>query len=469
LAITININSVDKTSVIEIESLSISDELNSRNSCSFNVISATGSYVPTVGLDVEVLNGATTVFAGTIDYITETAILKSNTIRYNVDCVDYNQLADRFLVAESYDNQTLKQIVEDIVDNYLTTDGVTYTTNIETGPTLVKSVFNYMPASQAFDELSDISGLDWYIDYDKELHFFTKGAKTNSTDLDEDNIIMMTVKNNREQYRNRQYIRAGFDLTDSRTDSFKGDGELRAFLTNYPVGKVPTVEVDSVSKTVGIRGLDTGKDWYWSKGSNEITQDDAGTVLTSGNTLEVTYQGLFPIIATSDRIDAITDRQTVEGGSGIYEGIEDDQSIEDQDTAIDKANGYLRRFGNINEVINIITRTTGYFAGQLVQITEATHDIDGLYLIRRVNISDIIDGTLEYEVELLSGENVGGWVNFFKKLKRDGRKFVIRENEVLIKLLTILDTVTVTESLDVSDAAPETRIGFGEIGFMEVG
>jgi len=40
------------------------------------------------------------------------------------------------------------------------------TSLVETGPAIEKFVFNYVPASQAFDDIAELAGYIWYIDYE---------------------------------------------------------------------------------------------------------------------------------------------------------------------------------------------------------------------------------------------------------------------------------------------------------------
>ena len=557
MAIVININSVDKTSIIRKDSLNISDTLNARNMCAFNIYDTTGTYRPSIGQVVDVTLDGTKIFAGTIDSLTERKIKgTSTTLFYNVICVDYNQLCDRYTVAQVYESKTLEYIVKDIVDNFLTGESITYT-NVPTGtPTITKAVFTYTTVTAAFDELSDLTGYDWYIDYNKDLHFFDRSTNLASTDLSdaEANIQEMTIKRTRNQYRNRQYLRAGFDVTSERTEYFVGNTKLTTFTTQYPIAKEPSatqyayvaddtteagttttnitatahglvtgdlitnttrenairtvtkVDDDNLTvatvtgqttgdtikkytgttKTIGIRELETGYDWYWNKSSNEFTQDDDSTLLTSNDVLGVTYQGFYPIIARSDDEIEIADRASTEGGNGIYETIDEDRSIESQETAKEKAEGLLRRYGTIPERINILTFTSGYAAGQLVDINVSEHAVNDSYLIQSVKIREY-GTTYIYQIEALSGENIGGWVKFFKDLSKRSQKYVIRENEVLLRILSLSDSLTLSESLTFpadtelsdsitlaesltpTDATPENRVDFAQVNYSEVG
>ena len=67
---------------------------------------------------------------------------------------------------------TAGDVITDIVTRFFVYGGITEgidTTAVEDGPEIEKLVFNYVPASQAFDEIAELAGMS-YIDYEKALH-----------------------------------------------------------------------------------------------------------------------------------------------------------------------------------------------------------------------------------------------------------------------------------------------------------
>ncbi len=454
MSIILTIGGVDKTSLLLAGGLRISDELNSRNTCEFTLLDPAGAYRPAVGQEVILTDGVSRLFAGTVDEIEEAIPPGTTALEVQAVCVDYNQLADRHLVARVYENQTLGAIVRDIVTQDLVGEGIT-TSHVQDGPVITKATFNYQSVAEAFNDLAGLTGYAWNIDYNKDLHFFARETYLAPFELSDTsaNFRSMVVRLTREQYRNRQYIRAGQDITDPRTEQFPGDGTTKTFVLAFPVAKVPTVKVNGVAKTIGIRGLDTGKDWYWSKGEKEITQDDAATALTSADTLAVTYQGLFPIILASQADAEISSRSQTEGGTGVYEAIEDDQSIDSQVLATQKADGLLRRFGRIPRIVEFETDIGGLAAGQLLTINVNAHNLGGQFLVDSVQAQDVEGQFLRYRVRALDGERLGGWVEFFQRLAQAGRKFVIRENEVLVLLRRFADALVLGDQLTVETKA----------------
>lgn len=222
------------------------------------------------------------VFAGRVQGITLNVDESGNANFATYQCGGYEVLADRRLVAEVYTNKTAGFIVDDIVTKYLAPDGVTAGT-IEAGITIPRASFAYLSASQVLRELAEASGYIWYISYDKELFFVERDFRTAPHEIDATHASKRAYRSvvasaNLNQYRNRQIVQYD-ELTSIRTETFAGDGERITFTVEYPVALVPTVSVNNIAQTVGIAGLGNDKDWYWSKGSNEITADILATPL----------------------------------------------------------------------------------------------------------------------------------------------------------------------------------------------
>ena len=473
MSLVLSIATVDKTSLLKANSVTIKSVLSGRNTCTFTLlVDPPGDYRPVIGAIVTIVESATTRFGGTIEKYTEGDDGGAgNQHEIAVTCVDYSQLCDKRLVAATYEeaDQTEGDIVTDIVTNYLTDEGVT-TTNVETGKKVVKAVFPYVTVTSALDELAAIGGKQWYVDYDKDLHYFTRSTNAAPFGLTatSQNYRNLKVIPGRQGYRNVQYVRAGTALADVRTESFEGDGTLRTFVLSMPCGKAPTITLNAGAQTVGLNNLTSGMNWYWTYGSNQITQDTGGTVLTASDTLAVTYQGQYPLLTLGQNDTDIAARAAVEGGSGRYEMIEDAKHLDDVDMAIDLQKGLLERF-TLSHSVTFETDTSGLLAGQLISIVEAAYGINATYLIESVS-AQYIDGADYWRttVKAQSGDSLGGWVSFFKAIERQGKAFVIRENEVILLLRFFSDGVACADSVSAASAAPESRADYALADFSEV-
>lgn len=403
----------------------------------------------------------------------------STLLHFDCEGEEFSSLCDRHLVAASYDSQTLGAIVRDIVADHLTADGVGLA-GVEDGPTIDHIPFNYVTVTEAFNELSELTGYPWWIDANKVLQFRARGAVQSPFTVSDGDFVSMKVKTTRYDYRNRQYIRAGTDLTDPLTETFTGDGTRRTFNVSLPIGAVPTVSVNTgagfVAKTVGIKQVDTGKDWYWNAGTNEVTQDTGGTLLATTHTLRVVFEGMVPIIVSAQADTEIAARIALEGGSGVYERIEDRPSIDDGDQALETASAILQRVGGIGKIVTIVTLDAGAKAGQLLPVNVAGHNLNTTLLIESVEANEWLDGQdvddavkLLYTLKCLSGDTLGGWQAYFRKLNQAGRQLIIRDNEVLLLLRTNSDEVYCLDVLNAISASAENRVGYARVGFAEAG
>lgn len=490
-------------------SLSIQDTLGQRNTCQFSVrvddgTGGAGNRL-TVGELVQIIDKAGEdqipplvslnymLFGGLVDRIDEYTRKGTTEVIQKITLVDYNSLLDRYLVAAVYTNETAGDIVRDIFTDSLGNSASTASdlawgvTAVEDGPVIRKAVFNYVTVAEAMLELQDITGYAFHVDYLLGVHFYDRVSNPVSVTFN-GQTTELTVTRDRERYRNRQIVRAGMDLTASRVESFKGDGTLEAFVLKYPAGTEPTIKVNAVTKTVGIRGLESGKDWYWNKGDPIITQDDAGTTLTSSDTLEVTYQGLYPVVISVDASPEILAQDAIEnwGGNGIYEHVRDDPSLEGREYAQDLATGLLRRYACLNEAVTLNTNSMQAFidaalgvtwypymlrAGDLITIQDAFGgsplQLDDTYLIEECIHSEYDGATMATTIRARKGEAYGGWAQFFRELqKRPGLQ--IRENEVLVLVRNFTESLLITEDLVAGGSTTENRIGFATVGFSQV-
>jgi len=463
--------------------LSISGSLGTRTVATFSTVDHPPfATTVEVGQVVEIRDETgSLIFAGTIDSIDE-EIDPAETVRFKrVACVDYNQIADRHLVAYVYQPDDLTptlyagDVIKDIVARFFIYGGVTEgidTSNVEDGPEIEKFVFNYVPASQAFDDIADLTGYVWYIDYEKKLYFTPRdkyeapiviGGKTQ-------NWRNMKITESRDLYRNRQIVRAGTALTDPRIDTVvAAEADQKLFEVPFPVGTASAVTVNSVAKTLGVNGLHEGRDFYWSYGSNVLTAEIAPGV---GAVIALTYQGMFQILV-DERIDAeILARRALEGGTGVYEAIADDPAINMQPVAVQKALAYLRKHGVIPQTVRFETDCPGLRPGQLITIKFVSAGLNDYYLIESVNMRDLQGRINRYQVSAVSGDALGGWLEWFSALARQAQKFVLYDEDQVSMLREITDTVrvydiSIEEPLGTVDRKPESRVDNACVGFSE--
>ena len=60
--------------------------------------------------------------------------------------------------------------------------------------------------------------------------------------------------------------------------------------TSYPIYSITTLTVDGVSKTTGVKGVDTGRDWYYYPGGVTLFQDTGASPVGSLSSVYVAYR-----------------------------------------------------------------------------------------------------------------------------------------------------------------------------------
>ena len=297
------------------------------------------------------------------------------------------------------------------------------TSSVQAGPTLAGTlVFNYKTATHAIDKIATLSGFYWYIDPYKRFWFAAYSTNAapftfDGTQADNDSLTLELAN---PLYRNGQWVVGHKEVTAAQTETRKGDGATRAFVFSFPLHQAPSsVTVNGVAKTVGKLGFDTGKDFYYAQGSDVLTQDNAGTLLISTDTLSMTYVGEFNSVAYSQDSAQVAMQAALEGGgsSGIVEDILVDKALVTVNQAFQSAAALLAKYATSGQIIKFVTKTPGLASGQLLSATlPAPWSINGQFLIETVQIR--YDGIARwwYDVTALSGPVNDTWVQFFTRL-----------------------------------------------------
>ena len=161
--------------------------------------------------------------------------------------------------------------------------------------------FNYEYPSQCFKRLAELLQWQWYVDEDKDIHFFAKFETASSFNLTDDsgNYVYrsLEVNSNADQMRNSIYVRGGDYIGDTITEdlSVKADGSNKIFQLGYKYKDV-SLEVDSVAVPVGIDNIDAFAD---NLGARQILEDGGQALV--GNVAANTFQAQQIIVGKEGR------------------------------------------------------------------------------------------------------------------------------------------------------------------------
>ena len=321
---------VDVSSLVLKESWQVEDEVDVRSICYLDIKDLDCDQVYPRGTRVLITDSDLGVqFAGIVDS-DSIGSLSRTTRKHCISLADNHALADVRTVTKGWTGSTLQQIVLDIVSTVLAQEGITATASTVDGAgvTVAECVFNDTKCGEAFTRLKELGDYTWYIDDLLVFYFKEKTATSAPWTITWDDVISFELSNAAPLYRNREIIRNVVDVTSTQTETFLGDGQARSWVLAYPAAIEPVVTVtpsggSPATKTVGIRGVESGCDFYWNKNDHVLSQDSAGTVLGASDLLTVAYEGFYPVKIVLDSNSGILARRALTGGSGIVEAVDD--------------------------------------------------------------------------------------------------------------------------------------------------
>lgn len=437
----VTIEGIDRTADILTNTLTIEDVINDQtNTCSFTIVDLSEDGIPETDDEISItMDDGTKLFAG---YVVTQDLMKRGMVHANLTCVDYTRLLDRNLVHKSYENMTDKEIIDDIVNTYCAGFGIT-TTYVVEGVTIDQISFNYIQPSQAIRKIAELSGRSWYIDYDKIIHYFP--LVTNVTpfniDVNENRYSALTISKDATQIKNRVYVRGGTKLSDYTTYSTKGDGVKKQFVLPDKPHDV-SVTVNGVSKTLGVKNLNTsGYDWYLNYQEKYIEQDSGASALATTDTLVVTHKYDIPIlVAVEDTASIIA--------NGQKEFAIFDKSISTTESARDRALAELTDYANNLIEGSFRTWTNGFRSGQYINIILPEYDVSANYMIQTVRSISRGNDLYEYEIKIASAKTLG-IIKFLLQLLETNKNLIeLDPNEVVDELLNVTDALLSDSLMD---------------------
>ncbi len=457
MAYNITINAVDRTTDVLVSTISIEDVINDKqNTCKFKLVDRSSTGAPENDQEITItLDDGTKIFGGYVVAVAMTSVKQTGLVVYAVNCVDYVRLFNRNLVHRTYEDMTDEEIIDDIVATYCPGFGIT-TTNVIAGVTIDQISFNYLQPSQCMRIICDLTGRNWYIDYNKDIHYFplTTTAAPFNIDSSNDDYIDLKLSKDANQLKNRVYVRGGTKLSDPTTYVSAGDGQKRVFVLPEKPHDV-TVQVDRgggyLTETVGIKNIDTsGFDWYLNFQEKYLEQDSGEAILTTAHNVKVTYSYDIPILVALENTASILE-------SGQHEFAIFDKSIKTTQAARDRASAELVDYANSIIEGSFKTHTAGFISGQYININLSAYDINDDYLVQKVTAQAQGAGKFIYTVDIASAKTMG-IIRFLIELLEANKNLIeLDDNEVVDELFNITDNLlsdSLLDSLTMDSAGP---------------
>jgi len=463
IPLTFLIRGVDRSDNILISSLSKVDAITSQvDTLSFYLDDEEGTVHPRQGEEIFVFKkkagdvDAQLWFGGEIDSAEPfDRAPGQHKLTYSVKCVDFSKRLNKELVTETYEDKTVNYIIADMIDTEA--EEFTYN-NVDCGITIDFIAFDRKPLFEALEELAGLVGYDFYVDYERDVHFFSKTAAYAPYSITENIATTGHYKNfkikvDKSQLRNRITVRGGKSLTAFADDIQEADGERTVFNLAYmPRGDVKAY-VDTgggfVEKTVGIDNIDSaGFDFVVNVQEKCLKNLDLAK-LTAGHILKVTYDRQEQIVAGVRDKGSIAAIKDIEGGTGQYRFYIVDENIDTVAAATERGKAELAIYSNPIIAGSYFTDQDGYRSGQLLPIDMPSWGYaDRQFLIQKVTSKLRSDGTT-FEYQIVFATRLKGLTDFLKYLYDQGQKIIIRNEEVVHELVELP-----AESLPITEGTP---------------
>lgn len=415
--ITVTKNSADITSQVSFPSLSATQNLTNEVDTATFALTGTadallkedgsfllqenGSHIlivapPAFDDNIVISDGATVIFAGKIAKVDQ-RFEYPREAAYIVSCVDHTFQMDRKLAARTYTNTTVQAIIADLVTSYA--PGFTYA-NTSSTFVIPKIVFNQVPLSQCFRRLADIVRYDWYVDENKDVHFFpasTNTAPYSLTDTAGNHVYKSLTRSlDGSQVINRVRVRGGEYDGASFTDTITVSGSAtKSFNLPYKMSSLQ-IDLDTgtgfVAQTVGIDFIDTFTDF-------QVLYDFQGqsfhfnAALAAGNKVRFTGVVKTPVVAAMEDSTSIAQY-------GPIEKFVRDASIKSNTVARKRAAAELMTYTDGVIDARFTTYTSGLRTGMLLSVQAG--GLGDSLLIKRVAFTARTPQTFQYDVQCIS-------------------------------------------------------------------
>lgn len=371
----------ERTQSIVWDSLKIRQALTKEvDSCSFDVEKyGNKTFKPGEEDEIIVRQDGVKIFAGFVVRVRET-LGADMVLKYECEAKDYTHLLNRKLVNKTYTGQTELQIITDIVNSF-SAGGLTL--NHVDGSEIVDQItFNNFDPSAAIQKLTEIFNKDWYIDYDKDIHYFSKEANVAPFILSDTNgnyiLDSLEITNDTTQVKNSIFVEGGQELSDAVfTEKFIADGTQYTFSVSYQYENL-TLKLNGINKTVGKDGEGdfTAFDALYNS-ENFSLRFNPSSPPANGAIIEFGGNYFFPIKTLVRESTSIT-----KFGEKQFQII--DPNIKNREVAKKRAQAEIYAYAaSLNEG-SFESYTSGLRAGQRILIQSDIRELNDYYLINNL-------------------------------------------------------------------------------------
>lgn len=479
MPIQIKIGSTDVSSSIDWRSVDVTSVVTKEHgTAKFDILNINNPQIPNFGDTINIYYNGVFMWAGTC---TEKEIVIDGGIlqRVHVTCCDYGYLLDGKVVHKTYQSMDPADIVTDIISNFAPA-GFT-TNNVQRGNFTVASIkFNYEALTKCLESLAKLIGWDWYVDVNKDVHFFFATTGTGSTELNPapfniddigGNLLWATldVDMSVANLKNSIFVIGGTmfraNTTGNTPDTYTTVASQLVYPIAYPydtttLGTTLKVTLDGAVQSIGIDGQTTpgtvnvlynGGSGGGAQGGSPFIRftSDPG----SGHTLKVFGNASLPIVAHLTNPTSIT-------SYGEYQDTIVDKQIKSVQEAQARADAELIQFDHPVYDVKFSSLMPGLAIGQTILLNSAKFGITNYQLlIRRVEAVGYSPTELMFNVEALGSDNVTFNDIMMTLLQQSLAQNVTPDNTILQVVIPISERLKITETTTVTGTSRPYKWG----------
>lgn len=458
--LTLTIGGVDFLPQYKTGSVKIIEQLQNRaNTMKLDINQKLGQEPPSEGEQIILKDGARFLFAGYVSRVQSKETGIGQLFTHTIEATDYTYIPINKNAQITYQNKTLKYIVEDLVATYIDGGYGITTTNVAVGPTINTIAFNHITLRKAFEKLGAVTGYEWYIDYEKDIHFKAPDVVAAPEEVSDSiqNMMDVNIDVDMSQLRNSIVVKGGLEETSAFfQQTFLADGDAREWILREKPTTFQYLKVNTVTKVVGVDPIDedTGYDFMFNYQEKFIRCSAGTTTPAAGAVIEVSYKYNVPVIVKVRSATSITAIKAIEGGDGLHEYTITDTSIKSKVEARERAMKEILQYGNPLIKGTLTTRTGllsagSYFkAGQSLKVNLPSWgiNVDTYYLIQEVQTTLDEDGSsIEYGYMVRFGGRLLNATSFLSSIA--GQENVTLATEEIDRIEVIAEDITITEDI----------------------
>lgn len=278
---------------------------------------------PAEGEEIIIDHDGTRFFAGIITNVELSRTLADKSvIVWKVDCDDYTTYMDRKLVVETYENMAADEMIKDIAAKYC--PGFTVAGVVPGAPVIEWIRFDYNLPSECFKEICEYVGWHWYVDYYKDIKFFSPVNYVEPAPINLTPGGMFSNLRHKvdiQGLRNRIYVLGGKFLSDVQTFEWVADGKERIWALPFEPHS-PLISInESTPVTPGLENVDdeTAYAYMYNQRDKYFRLSNQTPTPVAGATVSLTCRVPMDVITMVEDIPSQQALADVQGGDGVYE------------------------------------------------------------------------------------------------------------------------------------------------------